>query len=151
MSHLLSLSTTWGLCTDSYRLILSHPAYLAGLILARSGKSECKPCIAGLRQYSIAFGHLWELAEEVEGIYQSTISRAQSMKLPPIVPSGSGGSMSVNHLLSSPAVSGGISGVSPDWSQERGEGGEWNVPGAGAHLVSCFVSGQSCQEGRKWH
>lgn len=107
------------------------------MILAKAGRPECKTCIAGLRQYSIAFGHLWEVAEEVEQLYRANtpMSRTPSYTLP--MP-GMAAGMSVNQLLSSPATEGqrqepmnwGAKGV------DGREDGEWNVPGAGAHLVS---------------
>lgn len=55
-------------------MILFHPIYMAGLSLARTGRAECKSCIAGLRQYSIAYGYLWDSADELERVYQSSMS-----------------------------------------------------------------------------
>ena len=60
-------------------LVLNHPIWLAGCYLAESGRDECRICIAALRQYSVSFGHLWDLADEIESIYLSAISSRVSL------------------------------------------------------------------------
>ena len=64
--------------SDEYRLILIYPVYLAGLLLAESGKDEALVCVAGLKQYSIAYGYLWELAEEVEKLHERSVADLRS-------------------------------------------------------------------------
>lgn len=141
-----------------HRLILSHPAYVAGVVLARASRPEYKTCVAGLRQYSIAFGHLWEQAEELEQIYRSSLSTRQSSFS---APSGSGmihGSMTVDQLLSAPAATNGFSGAGGQSQafddaryvppiKERSGSGQWNVPGAGAVLVSTPTGSPRCVQG----
>jgi hypothetical protein len=118
---------------DGYRLILSHPTYIAGQILARAGRIECKPCIAGLRQCSIAFGHLWELAEEVEQIYRAAVGHAGT----PLYPLARGGS-GAGSGLASPA--GDLTQEPAVWHRvDGGQDGAWNVPGAGAYLVRDYA------------
>lgn len=47
-------------------LILYRPIYDAGMFLARRGQDECLGCVAGLRQYAMAYPQMWELAAEIE-------------------------------------------------------------------------------------
>ena len=48
-----------------------HPIYQAGIYLAENGREECLACVAGLRQYAIAYPRLWEIADEVEKLYHT--------------------------------------------------------------------------------
>ncbi|EIW70020.1 hypothetical protein TREMEDRAFT_30253, partial [Tremella mesenterica DSM 1558] len=50
-------------------LILYHPIYEAGCFLANMGRMECLACIAGMKQYSIAYPQMWDFSIEIENIY----------------------------------------------------------------------------------
>ena len=57
------------------RLILHHPMHEAGLYLAEQGRDECFACVAGIRQYCIAYPQFWSQAEEIERTYNTHQSR----------------------------------------------------------------------------
>ncbi|OCF45377.1 hypothetical protein I317_00622 [Kwoniella heveanensis CBS 569] len=80
-------------------LVIHHTIYEAGLYLASRGRSEHLICVAGLRQYSLAFPALWDQADELETVYAaatvcthtqhliSTTKTASSSCLPlPVIP-----------------------------------------------------------------
>lgn len=140
----------------SSSLILYYPIFLAGLMLAEAGKSEYLACVAGLKQYSISFGHLWELAEEVEHVYtsrwrhpfpsNSSLSHlllAPAGHLGPMGPWGLDGPVrtaSSGSKDGSAMASGSGSGLVSRSYTDGGMGREeWHVTGAGAVLVS-YVS-----------
>lgn len=51
-------------------LVLYRPIYDAGIFLARRGQDECLGCVAGLRQYAIAYPQMWDLADEIDAALQ---------------------------------------------------------------------------------
>ncbi len=57
---------------------MHHPIYEAGLFLAKDGRSECLACVAGLRQYSIAFPQFWDCADEIELLYAANLIQRTS-------------------------------------------------------------------------
>jgi hypothetical protein len=44
--------------------------HMAGLYLAKRGRSESLACIAGIKQYCHAYPQFWCQAEEIEGLYE---------------------------------------------------------------------------------
>lgn len=60
-------------------LILYRPIYDAGMFLARRGQDECLGCVAGLKQYAVAYPQMWDLAAEIE----ATLSKTHVAAMPP--------------------------------------------------------------------
>lgn len=114
--------------------------YLAGKVLANSGKEESKSCIAGLRQFSLAYPHLWELADELDTVYASRTGRHFNEPSPNLE------FTTVEQILANAVPAGHLGPMGP-WPENGPVGSEtnqvnqrtaaenWNVMGAGAVLV----------------
>jgi hypothetical protein len=59
------------------------------MYLARNGRMEFIACVAGMKQYCIAYPQFWHQAEEMEEAYE--LYKAERGSLPEPVPSKVGG------------------------------------------------------------
>ncbi|KAG9024323.1 hypothetical protein FRB95_011644 [Tulasnella sp. JGI-2019a] len=57
---------------------LHYSLYAAGHMLALAGRSEVTTCIAGLKQYGLAYEDAFDQAAELEGIYAATLDAGGS-------------------------------------------------------------------------
>lgn len=121
--------------------IIYHPIYEAGLYLAKQGKEECLICVEGLKQYSIPFPSVWVLAEEIEGIFASTVAvRNAQAPVPGHPPITSGSGQIVNHSISYDS-SDTQSVQDPSWSSKSTEGMNMAMPMPLAMATSPGIGG----------
>lgn len=119
--------------------------YLAGLLLAEAGKADALICVAGLKQYSIAYGHLWEMAEEVERLHERAMALQNAKR------EQGGQSRSLNQLLLAPA---GHMGDMGPWGLDGGPSymgghspGDTHIGGFSDHRTMPDNRGQHAQQG----